>query len=534
VWGEGALDRLVAALNDDDRPATDALCAGLSQRLAAPGPTISESPTVAKRVLFLLRKKRYFDAVQQIADAFLQAGTDTPAVRREYAQALIDQGMFGAAQALLGDLKARSDLTEVDKSEVSGLQGRLFKQRYVNAPGAPQAGDALLRAVASYVEGYRIGTDPGWHAVNIVALAARAKQDGVTIDGALDGLKADELSEEVLRQFGDKPQKNLMHWDYASAAEANLALGNGSGAITNFRTYAAQDIGAFDIASPLRQLVEVWQLSREKEPGATIIPLLEAELLKRQGGRLDVTAAQLRATRSNLQKQLGSEDARTFAWYQEGVERCRLVARITDRFEQGGGTGFLVRAGDFLNCDYPEELILMTNAHVLEPEPRERGTLARDQAIVRFELERADAAGAKIHSVQEIVWSSARLDATLARLHPAPVGLVAAPLSKNKIDPKGRERLIAIGHPEGQALSLSLYDNRVLDADETYVHYRTPTKPGSSGSAMYNNAWQLVALHHAGSLELPRLNGKLGVYPANEGIRIDVIQRASLSAGPGA
>jgi hypothetical protein len=44
----------------------------------------------------------------------------------------------------------------------------------------------------------------------------------------------------------------------------------------------------------------------------------------------------------------------------------------------------------------------------------------------------------------------------------------------------------------------------------------------------------LVALHHAGSLELPRLNGKLGVYPANEGIRIDVIQRASLSAGPGA
>ncbi len=533
VWGEGALDRLDAALNEDDRPATEALCAGLSQRLAAPGPTISDSPTVAKQVLSRLRKKRYFDVVQQVADAFLQAGTDTPAVRREYAQALIDQGMFGAAQTLLGDLKARRDLTEDDKSEVSGLMGRLFKQRYVNAPGVPDAGDALLRAVASYVEGYRIGTDPSYHAVNIVALAARAKKDGVMIDGALDGLNATELSEEVLRRIEEKPNGKMVYWDYASAAEANLALANNDGAIDSFRMFgAAKNIGAFDIASPLRQVLEVWQLSRDKEPGMTIIPRLEAELLKRQGGRLDVTAAQLRAPRSNLQKQLGSEDARTFAWYQEGLERCRLVARITDRFEQGGGTGFLVRAGDFLKCDDPDELILMTNAHVLEPAPRERGTLAWDQAIVRFELERADAVGAKVHAVREILWSSARLDATLARLHPAPVGLVAAPLSKDKIDPKGRERLIAIGHPEGRALSLSLYDNRVLDADETYIHYRTPTKPGSSGSAMYNNAWQLVALHHAGSLELPRLNGKLGVYPANEGIRIDVIQRASLSPGP--
>jgi len=93
-----------------------------------------------------------------------------------------------------------------------------------------------------------------------------------------------------------------------------------------------------------------------------------------------------------------------------------------------------------------------------------------------------------------------------------------------------KDRLVAIGHPAGRSLSLSLYDNRVLDADAKYIHYRTPTEPGSSGSPVFNKNWDLAALHHAGSLQLPRLNGKLGVYPANEGIRIEVIQDASKSA----
>jgi len=530
LWGDGALDRLVAALNDDDRPAVEALCAALSQRLAAPGPTVSDSPTVAKDVLSWLRKKRFFDLAQQVADAFLQAGTDTPRVRREYAQALIDQGMFGAAETVLGDLKARPELTAEDKSEVTGLTGRLFKQRYVNAPRAPHAGDSLARAIASYVQGYRIGADPSYHAVNIIALAERAKRDGVAIESALDGLNAANLSQELLTRLAKTTEGDLRYWDYASAAEANLALGRNKEAIKYFRRFVDEEIGAFEVASALRQLVEVWRLPRDKEPGLTIIPLLETALLERQGGRLDLTPALLRATRSNLQKLLGNEGTLTFPWYKEGIERCRLVARITDSFGQGGGTGFLVRAGDFLDCDYPDELILMTNAHVLEPTPQDRETLAFDQAIVRFELERDDASGVKTHTVSKIVWSSRDLDATLARLNPAPVGLTAAPLIKTRIYPMNKDRLVAIGHPAGRSLSLSLYDNRVLDADAKYIHYRTPTEPGSSGSPVFNKNWDLAALHHAGSLQLPRLNGKLGVYPANEGIRIEVIQDASKSA----
>jgi hypothetical protein len=38
-----------------------------------------------------------------------------------------------------------------------------------------------------------------------------------------------------------------------------------------------------------------------------------------------------------------------------------------------------------------------------------------------------------------------------------------------------------------------------------------------------NKRWAVIALHHSGDNEMPRLHGG-GVYEANEGIRIDQIQ----------
>ena len=67
----------------------------------------------------------------------------------------------------------------------------------------------------------------------------------------------------------------------------------------------------------------------------------------------------------------------------------------------------------------------------------------------------------------------------------------------------------------------------LLDYDGTLVHYRAPTEPGSSGSPVLNKRWSVIALHHSGDNEMPRLHGT-GVYEANEGIRIDQIQSALL------
>ena len=91
-----------------------------------------------------------------------------------------------------------------------------------------------------------------------------------------------------------------------------------------------------------------------------------------------------------------------------------------------------------------------------------------------------------------------------------------------------RTRAYVIGHPKGSGLQISLHDSVLLDIDdeERRVHYRTPTEPGSSGSPVFNSEWQVIAVHHSGSSQTPRLHGS-GTYEANEGISVKAVQKAA-------
>jgi uncharacterized protein with NAD-binding domain and iron-sulfur cluster len=524
---EAGVARLETAVAAFDRPAVEEMCAALVQRLQAAGPPITVP--IARRVLSALRSQRHFDLMRQVADVLLQAGVDAPPVRRQYAQALLDQNDLTAALVVLRDVTAESNTDLEDRAEGLGLVGRAYKQQYVNAPGAARAGDALRAAIESYHRGYvLLRANRGWHGVNTAALILRARRDGVGLGGALAAVRPEDLAQVALAEVRKKTQDELSGWDHATAAEANLVRGDHEEALACLRDYVARPrlADAFAIAGTLRQLREVWQLTLDADPGALAIPLLQGQLLQRQGGALDLPARQLQSAPSNLQKILGVETAVTLQWYRTGLERCRLVARVTDQFERGGGTGFLVRAGDLLpGCAFAGEMVLLTNAHVLEPAPRDPATLAPRDALVRFEAAAPAGDSPPIHRIREIVWTDAGLDATLARLDPAPRGIDPCPFAPADGPAQGG-RVVAIGHPRGGHLSLSLNDNLLIDHDDRVLHYRAPTEPGSSGSPVFDAQWRLIALHHAGGLSMRRLNGKPGVYPANEGIWIEAIRRS--------
>src|SRR5919112_606184 len=55
-----------------------------------------------------------------------------------------------------------------------------------------------------------------------------------------------------------------------------------------------------------------------------------------------------------------------------------------------------------------------------------------------------------------------------------------------------------IQHPNGETKQLGLRENQLLDVLEEFLHYETDTAPGSSGSPVYNDRWEVVALHHSG------------------------------------
>jgi len=218
----------------------------------------------------------------------------------------------------------------------------------------------------------------------------------------------------------------------------------------------------------------------------------------------------------------------TLKWYLDGLERCRNVAQVVTETEEAVGTGFLVRGGD-LAPDLGEEIVLLTNAHVVSEDPEVRkaeGALAPEEAVVRFEA--LEAAAGETFRVSELLWTSPphALDATLLRLEPPIEAVGSYPLTERLPLADGKQKVYVIGHPGGRTLSLSLHDNLLLDHDDRMIHYRAPTEGGSSGSPVFNQQWKLIGLHHAGSLEMPRLKGQPGTYPANEGVWIQRIVQA--------
>ena len=54
-----------------------------------------------------------------------------------------------------------------------------------------------------------------------------------------------------------------------------------------------------------------------------------------------------------------------------------------------------------------------------------------------------------------------------------------------------------VSHPAGRRKEVALQQNEVQWQDDFVVHYTSDTESGSSGAAVCNNSWQLVALHHA-------------------------------------
>jgi hypothetical protein len=102
------------------------------------------------------------------------------------------------------------------------------------------------------------------------------------------------------------------------------------------------------------------------------------------------------------------------------------------------------------------------------------------------------------------------------------------------------EYVSIIQHPSGERKQVALRENQVIDVLDNFAHYRTDTSPGSSGSPVFNDQWEIVALHHSG---IPKKdaqgrilatngavwNAGMGQdkiqWIANEGVRISKILR---------
>jgi endonuclease G len=103
------------------------------------------------------------------------------------------------------------------------------------------------------------------------------------------------------------------------------------------------------------------------------------------------------------------------------------------------------------------------------------------------------------------------------------------------------EPINIVQHPKGDLKQIVIRENLLLDTfegTENFLHYEADTEPGSSGSPVFNDQWEVVALHHSG---VPRKNSKGALlskdgtvwkkgddpsrldWVANEGVRVSKI-----------
>ena len=542
---------LEGAVRERDRTLVRGLCGALVAYLR----TDRRLPNAkATTILDVLRKKRHFDEMAEIADTLLQTGHTAPVIRRQYAQALIERGQLGAAAAMLDGLVRDTRFDLAENAEARGLLGRVYKQIYVTTRGdlGQHSAKVLAQSANAYYGVYR--EEPGrysWHGINAAAVLAMAARDKIPVRGfpAADTIAAAVLGN--IEQTTRRSKKPVPHWDAATAVEACIALDRPDDALSWLRHYLdAEETDAFELGSTHRQMVDVWGLDETTPPGSLLLPPVRASLLGADGGELELARADLattggplreRETRKQYERVLGKDRYVDLDWYDLGRERCRLVARIGKNVYEGLGTGFLIR-GSELHPSLGKRFLLLTNAHVVSPdkEVHEKTSpqpLYPKEAVVTFQA-RGGTEQVATYKVAEVVWTSPPwvVDATLLRL----TGKVEAadyPITTEL--PAGRDlsdyRVYVVGHPGGGSLALSLHDNLLLDYEVSatsprrfgprYIHYRSPTTGGSSGSPLFDPNWALIGFHHAGGREIPRLNKKKGTYDANEGLLIDALRR---------
>lgn len=235
-----------------------------------------------------------------------------------------------------------------------------------------------------------------------------------------------------------------------------------------------------------------------------------------------------------VERQIGlTRDLLSVEFFELGLDAARSVGRVVTR-GMANATGFLVS---------PE--LMMTNHHVLrDPAEAAASALELDVETNLFGVPKSPQTFRL--RPERFFMSDRELDFSLCGVETSSAGGI--PLAGYGFRPLiGEEGKVAIGeavniiqHPLGMEKQIVIRNNRLVDLPDVepmrpFFHYEADTDRGSSGSPVFNDQWELVALHHsavpktnargqlvdaAGRVIQDRADLARIVWIANEGIRV--------------
>lgn len=198
---------------------------------------------------------------------------------------------------------------------------------------------------------------------------------------------------------------------------------------------------------------------------------------------------------------------------ERGAIAAQSVVQLNMTFARGSakGSGFLISADRVL-----------TNHHVLHD--WDGGGAPATEVVVRLNFQHTASGGlaevVEIPGVVKTIRGDRNFDWAIIDLETsAPDRFPALSLAPPPPMPKLGDTLSIIQHPLGLEKKVAVSNNTIAFVDENVIQYLTDTEVGSSGAPVFNDRWQVVALHHRGGrLTIP---GTTQSAWRNQGIRID-------------
>lgn len=244
-----------------------------------------------------------------------------------------------------------------------------------------------------------------------------------------------------------------------------------------------------DTESDLKRLCEKRELVRRG--GA--VELDDPEHIVARARRLADDAAAV-TDLAAAERIIGSNELVHAHFLSRGVRAARAVGRIVEV----SGRGEIVEAVGTASMISPH--VLATNHHVLRT--AEEATRHATEFGFEYDISGRVAATTLYRLDTALFVTDAELDITVVAVMPDAAGQAAGevfgynPLTASAGSLVIGDALNIVQHPGGGMKQVSFRENVLIDQDESYLVYETDTEPGSSGSPVFNDQWDLVAIHH--------------------------------------
>lgn len=215
------------------------------------------------------------------------------------------------------------------------------------------------------------------------------------------------------------------------------------------------------------------------------------------------------------EKIIGVNNLKQIAWLEQGLGASRAVCRVLT--PEGLGTGFLIGPR-----------VLMTNHHVIRSATLARQVKAEFNYQLPFRAVEKPSAAVRYELDPDALFrTSPALDYTVVAVKPGTGPDTPAVDSWGRLllnpdaDPVPNEHVVIVQHPNGGPKQIVMTANAVLQVKQPYLYYSTDTMSGSSGSPVFNDLWQVIAIHHAAG---PSVAVPGGTRHSNEGVLMSAIK----------